>query len=64
MGYRDRTVSDKSGRTHDSRGKPYGNLQKAFNDIEETMAEKVFGKCTLFCGYVACSTGCASRSGG
>lgn len=51
-------------RDHDSHGNPYGTLQLRFNSAEEAIAGKLFGRCILFCGDVACSSGCQSGSGG
>lgn len=51
-------ISDKSGRTHDAHGNRYSKTQKRFNDAEETIAEVVLGKCSLFCGDVLCRASC------
>lgn len=53
----------RSGRTHDADGNPYGRIQKRFNDTEEAIARKLFGKCTLFCGDVECRRGCINPTG-
>lgn len=51
---RKRSHDEPNGVTGESRGR----IERAVVQAEETVARKVFGKCTLMCGDDACRRGC------
>lgn len=40
-------------------GEPRGRAEQKLVRAEETIARKVFGRCSLFCGDADCRNGCS-----